>query len=225
MRRERRSDPNSTDADDRGNGRNALRGSPRSSAAMPRTETMPIRRASLSLVPNHWIASSLSHGGTLSMNSLPTASMGETTSMIPATSMPTVTATAPATKPGIAPYRRGAWRCSLSTAATAVRSRRRSAIASIRSCSSFRGIEKRTSPPAPVASQMRPPWASTSARAMARPRPECPVRVSACRFGRRERFEGTRHGSRRGILDPRRGRQPRPRPCANGDVDRRAGGL
>ena len=46
---------------------------------------MPIRKANLSLVPNHWMASSLSHGGTLSMNSLPTASMGETTSMIPAT--------------------------------------------------------------------------------------------------------------------------------------------
>ena len=65
---------------------------------------MPIRNASLSLVPNHWIASSLIHGGTLSMNSLPTASMGETTSMIPGDQHADGYCDGPATKPAIAPY-------------------------------------------------------------------------------------------------------------------------
>jgi hypothetical protein len=37
------------------------------------------------------------------MNSLPTASIGDTTSRMPATSIPVVTATAPATRPANAP--------------------------------------------------------------------------------------------------------------------------
>ncbi len=80
---------------------------PTISAAMASVTTMPTRSAILSLVPNHRIAMSFSHGGTRSMNSLPTASIGETTSMMPATSIPVVTATAPATRPARAPYRRG----------------------------------------------------------------------------------------------------------------------
>ena len=53
---------------------------------------MPMRSANLSSLPNQSMASSLSHGGTRSITSLPTASIGETTSMMAATSMPMVTA-------------------------------------------------------------------------------------------------------------------------------------
>ena len=80
---------------------------PTISAAIPRTAMIPTRSARLSLVPNQSIANVLSHGGMRSMNSLPTASMGETTSMMPATSMPMVTATAPATSPASVANSRG----------------------------------------------------------------------------------------------------------------------
>ncbi len=75
--------------------------------AMASTTMIPVRSANLSLVPNHWIASSFNHGGARSMNSLPTASIGDTTSRIPATSMPVVTATAPATSPADVPNKGG----------------------------------------------------------------------------------------------------------------------
>ncbi len=70
---------------------------------MANTTTIPVRSTSLSLVPNCSMAHSLTHRGERSMTSLPTASIGETTSVIAATSMPKVTASAPATTPASAP--------------------------------------------------------------------------------------------------------------------------
>ena len=63
------------------------------------TITIPTRSAVLSLVPNQSIASSLSQRGVRSINELPTASMGEATFPSAATTIPVVTAMAPATRP------------------------------------------------------------------------------------------------------------------------------
>ena len=63
------------------------------------TITIPTRRAVLSFVPNHSIANSLSQRGVRSINELPTASIGEATLPSAATTMPVVTASAPATRP------------------------------------------------------------------------------------------------------------------------------
>ncbi|MET0295627.1 MAG: PAS domain-containing protein, partial [Phenylobacterium sp.] len=59
----------------------AVASAPRPTAATARSEMMPIRRTSLSSVPNSRMAHSFSHLGDRSITSLPTASIGETTSV------------------------------------------------------------------------------------------------------------------------------------------------
>jgi hypothetical protein len=60
---------------------------------------MPRRNTNLSFVPNSRIAHSRKPVGVWSMITLPTASMGEITSVMPATSRPTPIASPPASKP------------------------------------------------------------------------------------------------------------------------------
>ena len=77
---------------------------PITAAKIPSTTRMPLTRTSLSSEPNSLIAKFFSHGGVKSICSCPTATTGDPFAPVsPATSCPTPSAVAAASRPAIAP--------------------------------------------------------------------------------------------------------------------------